>query len=442
MVTRLLGVVVLIAVLVHLARVLKPTRFGLVFGVLMVYMPMHFKIPFNALPMVNALTATTVVLLILMPSDRPPLMRHASALRGLILAFCGVSLFGAALASGAAESFGTIVVEFKRWVDPVIFGLLALAITRTEDRKYSIACMMVGYSLVAIQAIREGLSHSMAKRAIGLLGQANETAAFLAMYAPIALALALLLFRGRSRLGLVAIAGFGGAGIMFTQSRAAMIAFGLGLVVALVAAGKRGVAMAVLAVVVLLVGVVPELLPERVTARFEETVLEDAQSGEALEEALEASSAARIMQWKAAVTAMMSNPLGQGFGRFKSVIGGYGGVAGLDAHNFFLLVGVEIGVAGIALAIALFGKMGANAWAMAHGSPEPFRRALGAAACGMVTAAVIVNCFGSRLMQDQPSTYLWVIAAMTARARDALADVLKSAPPGFARRLGQARRVT
>ena len=35
-----------------------------------------------------------------------------------------------------------------------------------------------------------------------------------------------------------------------------------------------------------------------------------------------------------------------------------------------------------------------------------------------VATAFVVNCFGSRLMQDGPSTYLWVLAAITVRARD------------------------
>ena len=64
--------------------------------------------------------------------------------------------------------------------------------------------------------------------------------------------------------------------------------------------------------------------------------------------------------------------------------------------------------------------MASNAWAVATGAVDPFMRSFGSACSAMIVAAVIVNCFGSRLMQDQPSTYLWVLAAMMVRARDGL----------------------
>ncbi|HEV8586848.1 MAG TPA: O-antigen ligase family protein [Methylomirabilota bacterium] len=430
---RLAGAVLLVVVLVHVVRLFRPTRYGLVFGLLMFYIPLHFKIPLNALPMVNALTATMVALVILLPADRGALLRHARAFRGLVVAFCGVSVLGLALAAGGAANFSTTIVEFKRWLDPVVFGLLAFAITRDEDRKFTMACMMLGYALVAVHGIREGLDYGTVKRIPGLLGQPNETGAFLAMYAPFGLTLALLLLRGFARTALIGVTALGGWALIPTLSRGAWIAYGLGMAVALIAARRKGMACAALALGIVLLGVVPEILPERVTARFEETVLDEGQAGgESLEESLEPSAAARITQWKSALAAIASNPIGVGFGRFKGVIGGYGGISGLDAHNFFLLVGVEFGVAGMALAIALFGKMAADAWAVATGATDPFVRAFGCAACAMILAAVIVNCFGSRLMQDQPSTYLWALAAMSARARDMLASgpVAAVAVPG------------
>jgi O-antigen ligase len=423
---RLFGLVLVIAVLVYAARRCHPTRFGLVFGLLMFYIPLHNKIPFNALPMVNALTAATVLLIVLLPGDRGPVLRHASSFRSLVLAFCMLSVFGMALASSAAPSFKDLIVEFKRWLDPVVFGLLALAITKDDDRRFVITCMMIGYTLVAVHGVREGIDYGAHKRIPGLLGQPNETAAFLAMYAPFGLTLALLLLHGRLRVALIGITCLGGSALVMTQSRGAMIAYGMATIVALVAAKRRGLAMAGIAVLLILPWM-PELLPERLTSRFEETVLDDTQAaGESLEDTLEASSANRITQWKSSIGAMLSNPVGAGFGQFRRVIAGYGGIAGLDAHNFFLLVGVEFGVIGFMLAVALFAKMAADAWAVAKGAVDPFMRVFGSAACAMIVAALIVNFFGSRLMQDQPSSYLWVIAAMTARAH----DMLRDAPAG------------
>ena len=417
---RLFGLVVVIALIVYAARTLKPTRFGLVLGLLMFYMPMHFKIPLNALPIVNALTVGVVALVVLMPADRGTLARHARAFRALTLGFCGLSAMGLAIAAGQSSGhFMETVAEFKRWLDPVVFGLLALTITRDEDRKFAIACMLLSYAIVAVHGIREGIDYGVHKRPPGLLGQPNETGAFLAMYAPFGLTLALLVLRGYRRMVLIGVVVLGGIALIPTLSRGAWIAYALSMMVALVATRRRGLAVLSL---VLAVGVasMPELLPERVTARFEETVVKEAGGDDELEDKLEASAAARITQWKASLTAMSTNPIGVGFGQFKKAIARYGGIGGLDAHNFFLLVGAEFGIVAFFVAIALFVNMASNAWAVAQGASDPFMRCFGCACCAMIVAAVTVNCFGSRLMQDQPSTFLWVLSAMAARARDVL----------------------
>jgi hypothetical protein len=62
--------------------------------------------------------------------------------------------------------------------------------------------------------------------------------------------------------------------------------------------------------------------------------------------------------------------------------------------------------------------MGWNAGALAGHARDPFLRSLALGAVVMVVAAVIVNFFGSRLMQDAPSTYLWTLGGMLASARD------------------------
>ena len=414
-----LGLMFLVVLMIRLVRTFKPTRFGLVFGLLLLYMPLHFKVPLNALPLVNALTGAVVLLLVLRPADRGPLLQHASAFRGLAVAFCGLSTFGLVLAiSNDPGHIAEIVTQFKRWLDPVIFGLIALAMTKEEDRKFGVACMMIGYAIVAVHGIREGIDYGPTKRIPGLLGHPNETGAFLAMYAPFGLVLALRVLKGWHKLLVIGVTFLGAWALIPTLSRASWTAYGLGTVAALFAAKKYGLGTVGL-IVGLLLYTAPDLLPERVTARFDETVVEEA-AAEGLEDALDESAAARITQWKSSISAMMSNPIGFGFARFKGVIGGYGGISGLDAHNFFFLVGVELGVAGFLMAIALFWKMGSNTWALARTASDPFTGSLAAACCAMIVAAFVVNCFGSRLMQDQPSTYLWVLMAMVVRARDAV----------------------
>src|ERR1051325_153230 len=166
---RILALLLVVALLVHLVRRLKPTRFGLVFGLLLFYIPMHYKVPLNALPMVNALTVALAALIALLPPDRGPLLRHASTFRTMALAFCGASALGLLVsASQAPGNVTETIVEFKRWVDPAVFGIVALAITRDEDRKFVLACMMASYAIVAVHGIREGLDYGVSKRIPGL----------------------------------------------------------------------------------------------------------------------------------------------------------------------------------------------------------------------------------------------------------------------------------
>jgi O-antigen ligase len=286
--------------------------------------------------------------------------------------------------------------------------------------------MTVGYALVAIHAVREGFDYGPRKRIPGLLGHPNETGAYLAMYAPLLLAIALLLFRGNLRVVLLGIVCVAAWGLIASESRGAMTGYGVGILGTFFASRRPLLATSGL-VLALVVYILPEVLPERVTGRFESTVVSDnpeypGKGAADLEDQLEESAANRIIQWKAGLSAMLSNPMGFGFDRFKGVIGDYGGIKGMDAHNIFLLVGVELGVMGLILVIGLFAKIGADAWAVARNATEAFSRAVGMGTFVMVIPAIIVNFFGSRLMQEQPSTYLWVLAGMTARMRDLLAS--------------------
>src|SRR2546425_8150703 len=96
---RLAGLALIIWLLVHVTRQIKPTRFGLVFGLLLFYIPLHYKIPLNALPLINALTVGLALLIALRPGDGGPLQRHATSFRTLAVAFCGLSVLGLAIAA-------------------------------------------------------------------------------------------------------------------------------------------------------------------------------------------------------------------------------------------------------------------------------------------------------------------------------------------------------
>lgn len=439
---RLAALSLLIGVIALLYRRFRPTVFGLGFGLLLIYVPVLRRQPFDLLPGINGLTIALFCLAALLAFSVPRLGPSTRGFVSLVGAFLGFSFVGFVAGLGGSADVATTTTLFKRWLDPALFGLLALGLARDGDRRFTVSCIGIGYCMVAIQAARQGLDYGPLKRIPGLLNQPNETGAFLAMYTPVVLALALLYTGWQLRVILLGAVALAGGGLIALESRGAMIGFAVAIFLMLFASRRPVLASTGLAVMLVVVAF-PEVLPERLVARFQQTVIQTSQQAppgqeEALEEKLEISAALRIQQWKASVDAMLANPVGFGFDQYRRVIAGFGGVKGLDAHNFFFLVGVELGWIGLALLLAIFAMMGWNAWALAQSAPDPFLRSLGIGAAVMVVAAAIVNIFGTRLMQEAPSTYFWVLGGILAAGRDrvlAYRPVRRTAPaaPGAGR---------
>jgi O-antigen ligase len=205
------------------------------------------------------------------------------------------------------------------------------------------------------------------------------------------------------------------------ESRGALLGFAIGVLAVFFFSSRPGLVATGL-VLAVAVYALPGILPDRILVRFESTFADQSEhptGATAIEEDLETSAATRIKIWKASLTAMLTNPLGFGFNSFQDVLGEHAQLP-RDAHNIFVLMGVELGLAGLVLVIMLFARIGKDAWTVARAAPDPFLRALGLGVVAMVLAAVVVNCFGSRLMQLEPSTYLWILGGMMARARTSI----------------------
>jgi hypothetical protein len=314
-----------------------------------------------------------------------------------------------------------LLVLFKRWLDPLFASLLALYISRQEDRKFVLACLLIGYALVGLQATREGLDIGDKIRIVGLLDQPNDLGAFLAMYAPVALVSAFFLTSGPLRYALLGCVVLGGWGLIFTQSRAALLAFPVGILVVLFASGRGGLGFLGL-VLAVLVWAFPGILPEQATARFASTYVEKAAG--ATTEQLDPSAAERLVIWQGAANIIATHPLGVGFAQFQHVIGQYAHLVGRarDAHNFYLLIGAELGVGGLLLLFSSLQKMLTTAWAVTRRATDEFLQVLGLGLFAALLTTLVVNCFGSRLLTVQVSTYLWVLSATVIGAYDSLAE--------------------
>ncbi|MGE0682441.1 MAG: O-antigen ligase family protein [Candidatus Binatia bacterium] len=420
MILRPLAACVFVALVMRLIRELQPSRYGIILGCFLLYLPLSGKFQLNLAPGINLVTIFFVTLLMQKKEEGEvvPGGEHEGAVRGLLMAWIAICAWGFLLALSGQIPVAELVVLLKRWLDPIFACLLAFRITKQEDRKFVLACVLLGYLLVGAQGLRHGLDYGDKVRIGGLFDQPNDLGAFLAMYAPLALVTAVFMTTGWIRYALLGGVGVSSWALLYTQSRAALLALPLGVLTVLFRSGRQGLGfLGVL--LVMLFWWFPEVLPEQATARFESTYVEDnalpGSSGQ-----LEDSAASRMDIWTGALNMIAENPLGVGFAQFQLMIEKYVKFRNeaRDAHNFYLLVCAELGVLGLLLLLGLVWKILTVSWAVSQRSEDEFVKWLGLGVFATVLVTIMVNVFGSRMMTLQVATSFWVLAAITVRAYD------------------------
>jgi O-antigen ligase len=210
-------------------------------------------------------------------------------------------------------------------------------------------------------------------------------------------------------------------GIMVTFSRGAYLAFALGVLGlaffkrrSLVLAAVAGLALAVLN---------PWLLPAGIRYRLETTFETRSEPlgeyGSApLEEDLDQSSASRLVIWRGALDMIETNPLaGVGFGRFPALITSYANVRrSVDAHNAYLITAAELGLPGLFLLLVNFAVLFWVARRVYRRHPDRFVHATALGFLGGLSGLLMANMFGSRLNTTEVAGYVWILAALMARA--------------------------
>jgi putative inorganic carbon (HCO3(-)) transporter len=198
-------------------------------------------------------------------------------------------------------------------------------------------------------------------------------------------------------------------GVIYAYSRTAYIALMLGALA--VAFAWRG-RWKMLVPVLLLSVILPTVLPESVTERFNSTTLEEGKRDESTE--------LRFEFWQVAWTNFAEHPIfGSGFHTFHhKEINPYG----KDTHNFFMRTLTEEGIVGGAIVLGLLLSLfGAARRAMRTPDHQSWAYGLGLGVLGAWVALICSNCFGDRFTYYPMIGYFWVYVGLAAKARAILA---------------------
>lgn len=415
---RYVGGLGLIVFIWYLRRFRKPSLFGMIFALLCVYLPFSDKFPFALISGVNLLNGTFLTLWIL--GRRDPGAGKDDSVKLMAVKWAGISAFAMLLTALFHGPFfaGEQLSNLKRWLDPLILYWLATHLKDPYDRAVGVDGILLGLVLFSADLALEGADIGNKVRVGGGMGQANAAAAFVAAYSPLVIAMYVTTPSAMKKLILVGAMVICFWAEMQTVSRAGAIGFGVSLLVAASLSRRLSVNLVVwcLAGIIL---VVPTIVPDKLASRFEGKDM----PGNADTQEAEVSAKSRLAIWQGAMSMIMSNPLGVGFGGFPLKIGEYGGPDKKDAHNMYLLVWAEMGLVGLLIFLALLFQLGKRGWQNIHRGEDPISFRIGLALVGGLAGLVFVNFFSVTMRDGSVFGYLWILAALAYKAREPLAGV-------------------
>ncbi len=329
--------------------------------------------------------------------QRQPLTLPTSIVQVLLLPF----IFVAFLSLPGAPSVNAGLAEVLKWIEIVFLIGFCLALYHHSRAYWLVFALVLAAAVQAVVGLYEFFGGSGAEhlwilenrhfRAFGTFGQPNPFGAFMGISLPLAATTAWgygarfwragggrrdwrsFLRRVMSSDALVAsfyatMTVLIGAGLVASWSRGAWMGFAGSALAMLAFAPRslaRGLALAVAAVGLILTmwgsGLVPDSLSARLSGFLEElTTIEDARGLDITDSNYAVTE--RIAHWQAAVMMAQDRPwLGVGFGNYEAAYADYALLnwpqALGHAHNYYLNLLAEVGVAGLVAYLVAWGAI-------------------------------------------------------------------------------------
>jgi O-antigen ligase len=353
--------------------------------------------------------------------------RHILHLPIILLVGWGIVTFTYWSSVSRNNYFFRFLPDFKRWMDPIMLYFLYFHLVKDQRRwKAVVVLIMIGVTLVAGLAVHDYMGvragTSLEKSRIGgIAGQPNILGAFFVYYMFLYAGFWLEnLRRGRAwLLWLPFLLCF--RGIMVTFSRGAYLAFAQGVLGLTYFKNKALFVLAAGAIAFCIFN--PSVLPEGIRFRVESTFkskteLTSVYGMRHLEDEVDRSAAIRIEIWKATIEMIKEHPwLGISFGRFKNQLHLYLDLGRqMDAHNAYLILAAEQGIPALVLFILVLLVLFRVTVVVYRRHPDPFIRATALGFLGGLSGLFMANMWGSRVNTTETSGYLWIMAALMARA--------------------------
>lgn len=326
------------------------------------------------------------------------------------VAVAGLSVVrGAAFPTGYVYEGGDAGIQLFRAAVTFATYYVALAMARgPRDRRilgWSVVLALFAEALVTILYGRSGHGG----RAVGSIGQSNDLGAFLALYTPLALAFVPAVRNWAGKLLLLSAVGLGLWATVFSLSRGALVALGIGL---LYVSFRSSRVLTMLLVAVMLAS--PLWAPDYLKERVMETQVEAETTDEV---ALDNASQLRVDTWRAIVEIVTDHPLdGVGFAGLGYVLPAMGTALGVEvkdsSHNTYLRCLAEMGILGLLLFVFILWRSWRLAGAARLAAENAFDRQLAVGLGAMALSLAITCAFGDRFFNVLVTGNFWIMCAL------------------------------
>jgi len=389
------------------------------------YIPLSKMMPISIAPMVNGTNIFILLLLALMflrKKEQGDGLGQSNKLLIFFAVLTSLSGITALFAMGPQHIFGMYLLEYKSWVDQLIFILIFSKLISSR----AMAVRMMGYMvfaclLVTVLGFQEALDKAGratidASRIEGPLLQPNNFAAFLVYSIGPILGLSLIWLKSSKILFVAAYLLIWLKVLLATFSRGAYLGFLCGCIAFSYVRGIRfSILMAVLAGSILLV--FPQLLPDSIVDRFSSTRSDTSYETGGLDK----SSHSRLIIWNAAIEITKESPiLGKGFKVFPVIMEKYleQEVEERDPHNMYFYMSTQMGIPAVILFIALMVQLYFRGRSVYSQYETPFIKAIGIGAVCTAIAVIVINVFGSRMVNLEVTAFVWLYSIVLAKLTD------------------------